>query len=111
MCGQGHLMKARQDDLPGGAAQTHHAADAAPDRHANGPLAGLTDHGRAERQEGEQMTGTNAAALRVGIKRPPRQRSSHQLGLRLWTLLHAQSLLNGPGSGAHAIPRANAGLR
>jgi hypothetical protein len=49
------------------------------------------------------MTGTNAAAMRVGIKRTPHQHSSHRLGLRLWTLLHAQSLLNGPGSGAHAI--------
>lgn len=49
------------------------------------------------------MTGINAAAVRVGIKRTPRQHSSHRLGLRLWTLLHAQSLLNGPGSGIHAI--------
>ena len=49
------------------------------------------------------MTGTNAAAMRVGIKRTSRQHSSRRLGLRLWTLLHAQSLLNGPGSGAHAI--------
>jgi hypothetical protein len=96
-------VKARQDDLPRAAAQNHLAADAAPDRHANGPVAGLTDHGRAEAQESKQMTGTNAAAMRVGIKRPPRQHSSHRLGLRLWTLLHAQSLLNGPGSGAHAI--------
>jgi hypothetical protein len=96
-------MKVRQDDLPGAAAQNHHAADAAPDRHANEPFAGLTDHGRAEKQEGKQMTGTNAAAMRVGIKRTPRQHSSHRLGLRLWTLLHAQSLLNGPGSGAPAI--------
>ena len=44
-----------------------------------------------------------AAAMRVGINRTPRQHSSHRLGLRLWTLLHAQSLLNGPASGAHAI--------
>jgi hypothetical protein len=29
---------------------------------------------------------------------PDRQHSSHRLGLRLWTLLHAQALLNG----AHA---------
>ena len=49
------------------------------------------------------MTGTTAAAMRVGIQRPPRQHSSHRLGLGLWTLLHAQSLLNGPGGGAHAI--------
>ena len=49
------------------------------------------------------MTGTNATAVRAGIKRTPRQHNSHRLGLRLWTLLHAQSLLNGPGSGAHAI--------
>lgn len=49
------------------------------------------------------MTGTNATAMRVGIKRTPRQHNSHRLGLRLWTLLHAQSLLNGPDSGAHAI--------
>jgi len=65
---QGHLMKVRQDDLPGAAAQNHHAA-----------------------------------AMRAGIKGTPRQHSRHRLGLRLWTLLHAQSLLNGPGSGAHAI--------
>ena len=49
------------------------------------------------------MTGTNATAMRVGIKRIPRQHHRHRLGLRLWALLHAQSLLNGPGSGAHAI--------
>ena len=48
------------------------------------------------------MTGTNAAAMRVGMKRTSRQHSSRRLGLRLWTLLHAQSLLNGPGSDAHA---------
>jgi hypothetical protein len=103
MCGQDLLMKARQDHPPRAAAQNHLAADAAPDRHANGPYAGLTDHGRAERQEGKQMTGTNAAAMRVSIKRTPRLHSHHRLGLRLWTLLRAQSLLNGPGSGAHAI--------
>lgn len=33
---------------------------------------------------------------------PDRQHGSHRLGLRLWALLHAQSLLNGLGSGAHA---------
>jgi hypothetical protein len=44
-----------------------------------------------------------AATMRAGIKRTPRQYSSHRPGLRLWTLLHAQSLLNGPASGAHAI--------
>lgn len=96
-------MKFRQDDLPRAGTQNHLAADTAPDRHANGPYAGLTGHGRAEGQEGKQMTGTNAAAMRVGSKRTPRQHSSHRLGLRLWTLLHAQSLLNGPGNGAHAI--------
>ncbi len=63
MCGQDHLMKARQDDLPRAAALNHLAADTAPDRR----------HG------------------------------SHRLRLRLWTLLHAQSLLNGLGSGAHAV--------
>jgi hypothetical protein len=56
MRGQDHLMKARQDDLPGAAALNHLAADTAPDR-----------------QEG-----------------------GHRLGLRLWTLLHAQSLLQRP---------------
>jgi hypothetical protein len=104
-------MKARQDDLPRAAAQKHLAADAAPDRQANGPCAGLTDHGRAETQEGKQMTGTNAAAMRVGIKRIPHQHSRHRLGLRLWTLLHAQSLLNGPGSGAHAIASSEGDYR
>lgn len=49
------------------------------------------------------MTSTNAASVRVGIQRIPRQHSSHRLGLRLWTLLHAQSLLNGPGSDTRAI--------
>jgi hypothetical protein len=50
------------------------------------------------------MTGTAAiAAVRAGIKRTLRQHSSHRPGLRLWTLLHAQSLLDGPGSRAHAI--------
>jgi hypothetical protein len=44
-----------------------------------------------------------AASMRAGTKRTPRQHSSHPLGLRLWTLLHAQSLLNGPASGAPAI--------
>ena len=43
-----------------------------------------------------------AAAMRVGINRTPRQHSSHRLGLRLWTLLHAQSLLNGPALAVHA---------
>jgi hypothetical protein len=33
---------------------------------------------------------------------PHRQHGSHRLGMRLWTLLHAQSLLNGLDSGAHA---------
>jgi hypothetical protein len=33
---------------------------------------------------------------------PDLQHGSRRPGLRLWTLLHAQSLLNSPGSGAHA---------
>jgi hypothetical protein len=103
MCGQDQLIKVRQDDLPRAVAQNHLAADAAPDRRANRPYAGLTDHGRAQGQEGKQMTGTNAAAMRAGIKRTPRQHSRRRLGLRLWTLLHAQVLLNGPGSGAQVI--------
>lgn len=32
-----------------------------------------------------------------------RRRRRHRPGLRLWTLLHAQSLLNGLGSGPHAV--------
>jgi len=78
MYSQNQLMTARQDELPRAVAQDHLAADAAPDRHAN-------------------------AAMRAGIKRPPRQNSSHRLGPRLWTLLHAQSLLDGPGSGADPV--------
>jgi len=79
MYSQNQLMTARQDELPRAVAQDHPAADAAPDRHAN-------------------------AAMRAGIKRRPRrQNSSHRLGLRLWTLVHAQSLLDGPGSGADPV--------
>jgi hypothetical protein len=103
MYSQDQLMAARQDELPRAAAQDHRVAGAARDRHANGSCSGLTDHGQAEKAGGEQMTGTNAAAMRVGIKRRPRQNSSHRLGLRLWSLLHAQSLLNGPASGADAV--------
>jgi hypothetical protein len=56
------------------------------------------------KQKGRQMTGAGTiAAMRVGIKRTLRQHSSHRPGLRLWVLLRAQSLLDGPGSGAHAI--------
>jgi hypothetical protein len=103
MYSQDHLMTAMRDEPPQAAAQDHVAADAAPDRHPNGSCSGLTDQGQAEKQGGEQVTGTNAAAMRVEINRRPRQHSRHRLGLRIWTLLHAQSLLDGPGSGAHAV--------
>jgi hypothetical protein len=55
-------------------------------------------------QQGKQVTGTDAiAVMRTGIKRTLRQHSSHRPGLGLWTLLHVQSLLDGPGSGVHDI--------
>jgi len=84
MCGEGDLMTVRQDDLPGTTAQNQLAAEVAPDPYANGPYAGLNGQ-------------------RVGIKRTPRQPSRRRLGLQLWTLLHAQSLLDGPGSAADAF--------
>ena len=43
------------------------------------------------------------AATQNLLERTLREHGGHRLGLRLWTLLHAQVLLNGPGSSAQAI--------
>ena len=50
------------------------------------------------------MTQSEAiATMRSGIKHTPRGPTGHRPGPRLWALLHAQSLLDGPGSGALAM--------